>query len=152
MPPIFFSCSFTSSGFSGLLITQAGTQEPFTGDAYSAWQGTGEDADIWQIDFDWDGNETGRTYKGQVEDAYSFVRYGGYNAASLWGGDAAASGSRIKAERTGDGFKITDSGGKDCGTIHVDDPDDYTYAINGNMIQIRKSDYTGNYLFQVIPD
>lgn len=142
----------TSSGFSGLLITQAGTQEPFTGDAYSAWQGTGEDADIWQIDFDWDGNETGRTYKGQVEDAYSFVRYGGYNAASLWGGDAAASGSRIKAERTGDGFKITDSGGKDCGTIHVDDPDDYTYAINGNMIQIRKSDYTGNYLFQVIPD
>ena len=65
---------------------------------------------------------------GQVEDAYSFVHYGGFNAASIWGGDASASGSRIRAERTGDGFRITDLDGKDCGTIHVDDPEDFTYA------------------------
>lgn len=142
----------TSSGFSGLLITEAGTETPFEGDIYAAWGGTGEDADVWQLDFDWEGRETGRKYMGQVEDAYSFVHYGGFNAASIWGGDASASGSRIRAERTGDGFRITDLDGKDCGTIHVDDPEDFTYAINGNMIQIRKSDYTMNYLFQVVPD
>ena len=145
-------CWLTDTGFSCYFVTDEGTSDPYSGnDLYSGGDIPG---DIWLIDYDWEGNETGRTIAGKLTDIYDFIKYWDNRGVGAYNGDNVFPGSPIRAERVEDGFLVTDLEGNSLGTISVEDPSAWNIAINGRMIRIVEGgEYDGDtYLFMVVDE
>ncbi|MBQ3974011.1 MAG: hypothetical protein II628_07570 [Lachnospiraceae bacterium] len=127
---------FTESGFSALFLAKEGSDQAYSD--YIEWgiSGQGDPGEVYQIDYDWDGNEIKRTLLGKMVDLEKFTRYEQHSDM------AAASGSPIRAEKTDSGIRVTDSDGNSLGTISVEEPSQWSIQINGKMILINnQADY-----------
>ena len=143
---------FTSAGFSGLVIMDEGTENPYSSNIYEGAFGDGPDGDVWQVDFDWNGNETGRNLVGKFKNVYSYSQFGDRKGVSIYSGDATGPGAGIRAERTDSGILVTDLDGNSLGTISVEDSSAWNIGINGKMLEIKERDGYQSYLFLVQND
>ena len=128
------TCWLTDTGFSCYFLADEGTDTPYSGD--NIYSGGDIPGDIWHIDYDWEGNETGRTMAGKLTDIHSFIKYWDFRGVSAYSGDKVYPGSAIQAERVEGGIQVTDLEGNSLGTISVEDPSAWNIAINGRLILI----------------
>ena len=130
-------CWLTDTGFGCFYLTEEGKDEPYSSNSiYDAGNGDNPEGDIWSVDYDWEGNETGRTMVGKLSNIYSFDSFWSYKGLSPYSGDRVYPGSAIQAERVEGGIQVTDLEGNSLGTISVEDPSAWNIAINGRLILI----------------
>ena len=134
---------FTSAGFSGLVIMDEGTEKPYSSDIYEGAFGDGPDGDVWQVDFDWSGNETGRNLVGKLKNVNHIPHIGKKDVSTY---------SEIRTERADSGILVTDLDGNSLGTISVEDSSAWDIDINGKMIGITERESYERYLFIVHND
>lgn len=143
------SLQFNAQGFSGLVIMEPGSED-ICRDTSIETRGLNWDADldVWQVDYDWEGNETGRRYYGKRIDLHSYYR-----------GEAEPKDVEVRAEITDEGILVTDLEGGELGRILVDfeaiSQAQWQADVIGRMIRVRytvgegKSQNGSTYLFLV---
>lgn len=142
---------FTDSGFSGFKVMDPGTENVYSGNIYDVTNYPDKpDADVWLLEFDWEGNEINREYVCGLADSDSHANKSEYNVDNFTGigEDYTAPDATIKAVKTETEIKITDLNDNECGTITLFypsnwepemDSDGWFYSIYGNMITVRFS-------------
>ena len=136
------SLQFNTQGFSRLVLTEEGTEniyrDPNDADGNSS-------LDVWQMDYDWEGNETGRKYIGKQGDLNR----------PFHENTEIVKDAKIRAEMKDYGILVTDSDGNESGRILIDleSGNKWTFNLFGRMISLTrtigegKSVYTEEYLF-----
>ena len=127
---------FTDSGYRAVSF-----KDPSTGEEY--WGSLDNEMidadryDIWQTDYDWEGNETGTGRYGEMSRIYEI--YSAANQTDIrrpWENGHAGSDAEVTLEKSGEDYLVKDAQGNQIGSLKGAAKSYMEWAVNGNMICI----------------
>ena len=138
---------FTETGFRSLIYMDTSTGEEYAKDFMTMYEDP--NAEIWFIDYDAQGAETGRSRAGSMEDYFEIAESGvNPGITYAWAEDGEGEDPRIRVEETEAGFRITDINGNEVGTIVLEgSKEGAKWAVNGNILTIDRDFGQDDYMF-----